>query len=54
MIDLDSGRTELIPTQEGDLSQVKIQESKLVQELGPSQEVETQVHIHFPQWNVTF
>ena len=39
---------ELIPTQEGDLNQVKVQESKLVQELGPSQEVETQVHIYFP------
>ena len=39
---------ELIPTQEGNLSQVKVQESKLVQELGPSQEVETQVHMYFP------
>ena len=39
---------ELIPTQEGDLSQVKVQESKLVQEVGPSQEVKTQVHIYFP------
>ena len=38
---------ELIPTQEGDLSQVKVQESKLVQEAGPSQEVETLVHMYF-------
>ena len=38
---------ELIPTQEGDLSQVKVQESKLFQEAGPSQEVETQVHMYF-------
>ena len=38
---------ELISTQEGDLSQVKVQESKLVQEVGPSQEVKTQVHIYF-------
>ena len=39
---------ELILTQEGDLSQVKVQESSLVQEVGPNQEVETQVHNHFP------
>ena len=38
---------ELIPTQEGDLSQVKAQESRLVQEVGPSQESETQVHMYF-------
>ena len=28
--------------------QVKVQESGLVQEMSPNQEVETQVHIHFP------
>ena len=39
---------ELIPTQKSDLSQVKVQESRLVQEVGPSQEVDTQVHIYFP------
>ena len=39
---------ELIPTQESDLSQVKVKESRLAQEVGPNQEVETQVHIHFP------
>ena len=38
---------ELIPTQEGDLNQVKVQESKQVQKLGPSQEVETLVHMYF-------
>ena len=27
---------------------MKVQESKFVQEVGPNQEVETQVHIHFP------
>ena len=39
---------ELIPTQESDLSRVKVQESRLVQEVGPNQEVKTQVHINFP------
>ena len=39
---------ELIPTQESDLSQLKAQESRLVQEVGPNQEVETQDHIPFP------
>ena len=48
MIDLGSEVHELISTQEFDLSQVKIQESKLVQELDPNQEVKIQVHIHFP------
>ena len=48
MIDLDLEVRELIPTQKSDLSPVKIQESRLVQEVGPNQEVETQVHIHFP------
>ena len=48
MIDLDSGVQKLIPTQKKDLSQVKIQESRLVQEVSPNQEDETQVHIHFP------
>ena len=48
MIDLDSESQELILTQEFDLSQVKVQESRLVQEAGPNQEVETQVHIYFP------
>ena len=47
MIDLDLGIRELIPPQESDLSQVKVQESRLVQEVGPNQEVETQVHIYF-------
>ena len=47
MIDLDLESMELIPTQESDLSQVKVQESRSVQEVGPNQEVETQVHIHF-------
>ena len=36
---------ELIPTQESDLSQVKGQELRLAQEVGPNQEVETQVHV---------
>ena len=48
MIDLDSGRLELLPSQESDLSQVKVQESRLAQEVGPNQEVETQVQIQFP------
>ena len=39
---------ELIPTQEKNLSQVKVRESRLVQKVGPNQEVESQVHIHFP------
>ena len=48
MIDWTQEGQELIPTQEGDLNQVKVQESKLVQELGPSQEVETEIHMYFP------
>jgi len=48
MIDLDLGSTGLIPTQKSYLSQVKVQESRLVQEVGTNQEVETQVYIHFP------
>ena len=39
---------ELIPTQESNLNQVRVHESSLVQEVCPSQEVETQVHIDFP------
>ena len=42
------GVRELIITQEFDLSQVKTQELRLVQEMGPNQEVKTQVDIHFP------
>ena len=45
---------ELIPTQESDLSQLKVQESRLVQEVGANQEVETQVHIHFPMMECDF
>ena len=33
---------------EFDLNQVNVQESKLVQESGPNQEVEIQVYIHSP------
>ena len=32
----------------GPLNQVRVQESSMVQEVGPNQEVETQVHIQFP------
>ena len=53
MIDLDLEVQELIPTQERDLSQVKVHESRLVQEVGLNQEVETQVHIHSLQRNVS-
>ena len=48
MIDLDLGSTGTNTDSESDLIQVKVQESRLVQEVGPNQEVETQVHIHFP------
>ena len=37
---------ELISTQKNDSSQVKVQESRSVQEVGPNQEDEAQVHIH--------
>ena len=43
-----------MPTQESDLSQVKVQESRLVQEVGPNQEVKTQLHIHFPTMECDF
>ena len=39
---------ELQSTQENNWSQVKVQESRLVQEVGPNKKVETQVHIDFP------
>ena len=54
MIDLDSEVQELIPTQEKDLSQVKVHELRLIQEVGPNQEVETQVHIHFSTMEYDF
>ena len=52
-IDLDSGSTGLILTREFDLSQVKVQESKLVQKVGPNQELKLKSTFSFPQWNVT-
>ena len=54
MIDLESGRPWTTITQKNDWSQVKVQESKFVQEVGPNQEVKTQVHIHFLTQNVPF
>ena len=45
---------ELISTQKNDLSQVKVQESRLVQKVGPNQEDEAQVHIHFPMMECDF
>ena len=36
MIDLDLGSTRTNTTQKSDLSQVKVQESRLVQEMGPN------------------
>ena len=45
---------ELIPTQESDWNQVKVLESRLVQEVGLNQEVETQVHIYFPTTECDF
>ena len=54
MIDLESEVQELILTQEKDLSHVKVQESRLVQEVGPNQENEAQVHIHFPMMECDF
>ena len=47
MIDLGSEVHELISTQEFDISQVKVHELKLVQELGPNQEVKILFLIHF-------
>jgi len=38
---------ERLLTQEFDLSQVNVLESRLVQEVGPNQEVEILIHIHF-------
>ena len=54
MIDLDLGSTGTNTNSEKDLSQVKVQESRLVQEVGPNQEVETQVHIHFLMMECNF
>jgi len=48
MIDLDSGSIGTNIDLKKNLSQVKVQESRLVQKVGPNQEVETQVHVHFP------
>ena len=48
MIDLDLGNTGTNTNSRKCLSQVKVQESRLVREVGPNQEVETQVDIHFP------
>ena len=44
----------LLLTQKINISQVKDQESKLVQESGPNQKVEILVQSISPQWNVTF
>ena len=54
MIDLESGRAWTTSTQENDWSQVKVQQSKFVQEVGPNQEVETQVYIYFPTMECDF
>ena len=54
MIDLGSEVHELISTQEFDLSQVKTQESKLVQESGLNQEIEILFHIYFPTTECDF
>ena len=48
MIDLDSGSTGTNTDSGKRLSQVKVRESRLVQEVGPNQEDEAQAHIHFP------
>ena len=45
---------ELISTQEICWNQVKVLESKFVQEVGPNQEVETLVHIYFPKMKCDF
>ena len=52
MIDLDSGS--IGTNTDSDLSQEKVQELRLVQEVGPNQEVETQIHIHFPMMEYDF
>ena len=47
MIDLESGKAWTTIDPGNDWSQVKVQESKFVQEVGPNQKVETQLHIYF-------
>ena len=48
MIDLDSGSVGTNTDSGIWVKSSKVQESKLVQESGPYQEIKTQVHIHFP------
>ena len=45
---------ELQSTQENDWSQVKVQESKFIQEVSPNQELKLKSTFIFPQWNVAF
>ena len=54
MVDLGSESTGTNTDSGKWLSQVKVQESRLLQEVGPNQEVETQIHIHFPTTECNF
>ena len=54
MIDLDLGSTETNTDSEKWLKTSKGSRSRLIQEVGPNQEVKTQVYIHFPTTECDF